>query len=179
MTAYETISGFIASGRGAGFDALDGEGHGVSAADPGLPVNIYADPGDGEGDPFVLYVPLLSLVGADEKTQNAFLWRLAYRNTVGSLPLGHSLFADPEDLGIYLGAQFSPERLEAPVFEAAAAAFADLARYLRGELGDFLQEAAKGGDAGAPSPGAPVNAESADPQALIKTAITGARLQRF
>ena len=107
MTAYETISEFIASGRGAGFDALDGEGHGLSAADPTLPVNMYADPEDVEGAPFVLYAPLLSLAGADEKTQNAFLWRLAHRNTAGYLPLGYSLFADPENLGIYLGAQFS------------------------------------------------------------------------
>ncbi|MDR1519922.1 MAG: type III secretion system chaperone [Planctomycetota bacterium] len=145
MTTYALIQEFIQSGRGAGFTRLDGEGHGVFLPGPDMPVHIFADAEDREdGGNLLLYIPVLSLVGAQASVEIAFLWRLAARNQVGAMPAGYSLFADPGERSIFLGGQFPPAGLDATAFAMLVEEFIAYAGEIRLELIQDLENAAGG-----------------------------------
>jgi hypothetical protein len=119
---------------------LDAAGNAVAREGDDTVVYLFVDPGPAEGDdPLFLYMPLLSLTGADEAAQLAFFWSLCERNAPGALPTGYRLCADEEEQAIYLAGQFSPAGMDAFGFDALARAFARFGRVCGTQLAEELQ----------------------------------------
>jgi hypothetical protein len=125
--------------RGALFPPLDGDGHSALTLDRESVIHLYAAPED-DTVSFALYMPLLSLQGADEATQLRVLWQMAEENAAGALPAGYALFGEADALAIYLGGQFSAEHLEIGALETRTDEFFRLGQVLRDRLVHVLEE---------------------------------------
>jgi hypothetical protein len=140
MTTYETVQSWLRGSAFSFFAPLDAAGRAVAREGVDTVVFLFVDPGPVEGDdPLFLYMPLLSLTGADEAAQLAFFWSLCQRNAPGSLPTGYRLCADEEEQAIYLAGQFSPAGMDAPGFDALARAFTRFGRVCGTQLAEELQ----------------------------------------
>ncbi|MDR2452718.1 MAG: hypothetical protein LBE85_13380 [Candidatus Accumulibacter sp.] len=138
--------------RSAPFPPLDGDGHSALLLDRESVIHLYADPEDPEAASFVLYMPLLSLRGTDDAAQTRMLWRVAEANAAGALPPAYALFGDADALAIYLGGQFSSERLEIGALETLTDEFFRLGQVLRDRLVRALEEEVAPASSPAPMP---------------------------
>lgn len=159
MTTYELAQSWLRGGK-ALFPPLDGAGNSVlsEGADTIVFLHVEPDPGEGPGaveDPLYLYMPLLSLTGADEATQLAFLRLLCERNAPGSLPTGYRLWATEEDAAVYLVGQFSPKGMDGTDFASLADRFVRFGRVSRTRFTESLRDIA-------PPPAAPAPSDSFD-----------------
>ncbi|MDR2165422.1 MAG: hypothetical protein LBO79_07365 [Zoogloeaceae bacterium] len=142
MNAYTMLQTLLAipERKDALFPPLDDEGNSLLLAGLADAIHLHADPEDAQGRFFVLYMPLLSLRGADGETERRFLWRLAGENMAGALPPGYALFGSVDDLSICLGGQFPVEGLEISALEILTDEFLRLGRALRERLLRGLEE---------------------------------------
>jgi hypothetical protein len=132
LTAHAEQSGL--------FLPLDGDGHSALTMDRENIIHLYANPEDPEAVSFVLYMPLLSLQWMEEARQLDMLWQVAEANAAGALPPAYALFGDADAQAIYLGGQFSAERLDIGVLETLIDEFFRLGQVLRDRLASALKE---------------------------------------
>jgi hypothetical protein len=140
MNAYGTIAALLKpGGPTALFPPLSEEGQSLAPFGHDAMVYLATDPASPDSHHFGLATPLLSLSGADEPTQLAFLWRLAQAQTPGALPPGYVLFADWEDLSVSLGGQFLADGLELGTLETVADEFYRLSQVLKAQFIELLK----------------------------------------
>jgi hypothetical protein len=140
MNAYEIIEPLLRDGGpSALFPPLNGDGSSVALLGHDLMIVLDAPPEQEGSTTFGLSMPLLSLEGADDGVQKAFLWYLAEASAPGALPPGYVLYADREDDSVSLGGQFSAAGLEAGTLETLADEFQRYGQVLRAELVERLQ----------------------------------------
>jgi hypothetical protein len=140
MNAYEIIEPILRDGGpSALFPPLDDEGSSVALLGHDLMVVLTAPRDQEDSTVFGLSMPLLSLDGADDDVQQAFLWYLAEASAPGALPPGYVLYADREDDSVSLGGQFSAVGIEAGIIETLADEFQRYGQVLRAELVERLQ----------------------------------------
>jgi hypothetical protein len=108
------------------------------------PIELVADPDDPESLFFSLSMPLLTLEGADESSQLAFLWHLTETSAAGALPPGYLFFGDWEEMSISLGAQFSAQGLELGTLENIVDEFYRYGQVLRESLVTRLEAIVSG-----------------------------------
>ncbi|MDR2442227.1 MAG: hypothetical protein LBE31_01745 [Deltaproteobacteria bacterium] len=142
MNAHEIIGALLSkdSGKAALFSPLDENGLSVMITGHDSAITLIASPEETESLYFSLVAPLLTLEGANANAQFAFLWHLAAESAPGALPPGYVLFADSEDLSVYLGAQFSAQGLEIATLETLADEVFRYAQVVRENLIDVLQD---------------------------------------
>jgi hypothetical protein len=159
MNAHAALQTLLETpeGKDALFPPLDDEGNSLLLLGLADTIYLHADPEDAENRCFALYMPLLSLRGVGGETERRFLWRLAWENTAGALPPGHSLFGSADDLSIHLGGQFSVEGLELSALEILTDEFFRLGQALRERLLRGLEEDAAMGASAVVAPAAPVD----------------------
>ena len=140
MNAHEVVSSLLAAEpeRTRLFPPLDDEGRSVFVADSKTLVVLDAPPEAEDDLHFTLSSPLLSLEGADEDVQLAFLWELAEAGSPWALPPGHVLFGESDNLSIHLGGRFPAAGLSPAALENLVDSFYRLALTLREELSGRL-----------------------------------------
>jgi hypothetical protein len=159
MNAYKVIEPLLSAdgGRTSPFPPLDSEGRSVALISDNTQIDLLADstadPDERDSLFFSLSMPLLTLEGADPRTQLAFLWNLAEKSTPGYLPPGYLLFANNEDMLVFLGGQFSAQGLELGLLETLTDEFYRYGQVLRESLTDLLQTLAEA----SPAPGSAVS----------------------